>query len=106
MYLTDIRGFTAEDYHICSLNELDMMLADNDVPFFAAKADLMCKITIHGMGMRGDKGLVLYFARFCKAYSIDPRFISVSDMGISFFIPALQRDLILDALCEYFPMWA
>lgn len=105
MYLTDIRGFTAEDYYICSLYDLDMMLADKDAPFFAAKADIMCKITIHGMGVRGDKGLTHHFAGFCRTYDIEPRFISVSDMGISFFIPSDEREHVLDALCEYFPMW-
>jgi len=105
MYLTDIRGFTAEDYYITPLCECSFMLADGDVPMCAIKAAPMCKITIHGMGMRGDKGLSLYFAKFCREREIEPRFVSVSDMGISFFVDAKQKDEVLDALCEAFPMW-
>ncbi len=105
MYLTDIRGFTAEDYYTTSLDDCSFWLADGDVPFCAAKAERLCKITIHGMGMRGDKGLSLHFAAFCREFHIEPRFISVSDMGIAFFVEPSLRDAVLDALCEYFPMW-
>ncbi len=105
MYLTDIRGFTAEDYHIFSLNDCSILIADKDVPIIAAKGIPMCKITIHGMGMRGDKGISLYFARFCEDFGIEPRFVAISDMGIAFFTDSLQKDAVLDALSEYFPMW-
>ena len=81
MYLTDIRGFTAEEY------------------------SPMCKITIHGMGIQGDKGLTLHFAKFCRIYHINPRFISVSDMGIAFFILSEEKEQVLESLCEYFPIW-
>ena len=105
MYLTDIRGFTAEEYYISAVNDCAFWLADKDVPFCAVKAERLCKITIHAMGIRGDKGLSLHFARFCLKFHIEPRFISVSDMGIAFFVSPQLRDAVLDALCEYFPMW-
>ena len=105
MYLTDIRGFTAEDYYICPIHDIEIMLAEGDVPFCASKGIAMCKITIHGMGIRGDKGLSMHFASFCRDYNVEPRFISVSDMGISFFILPDEHDRVLDALCEYFPRW-
>lgn len=105
MYLTDIRGFTAEDYYIAPLNECSFLLADGDMPMFAAKAAPMCKITIHGMGIRGSKGLSLHFANFCRDFAVEPRFTSVSDMGIAFFVEPQQKETVLDALCEYFPMW-
>lgn len=105
MYLTDIRGFTAEDYFICSINECDFLLCDGGVPMISAKAKRLCKITIHGMGVRGDKGFSVYFARFCVKRGIEPRFISLSDMGLAFFIDAGEKERVLDALCEDFPMW-
>lgn len=106
MYLTDIRGFTAEDYYITPLNECAFLLADSAVPMCAAKAKAMCKITIHAMGVRGDKGFSLHFARFCREYGVEPQFISISDMGISFFIEPQYKEAVLNALCEAFPMWA
>ncbi len=105
MYLTDIRGFTAQEYYICPASAIETLLAYGDTPIFAAKAKQMCKITIHGMGMLGDKGLSLHFARFCNNYQIEPRFLRLSDMGISFFVESCKKDAVLDALCEYFPLW-
>ena len=105
MYLTEIRGFTAEDYFICGIDECNFSMCLRDIPMLSAKAKLMCKITVHGMGIRGDKGFSLYFARFCLDYEIEPRFISVSDMGISFFVEPWEKERILNALCENFPMW-
>lgn len=105
MYLTDIRGFTAEDYFICSINDCDILLCDKGQPMLSAKAVPMCKITIHGMGIRGSKGFSLHFARFCRDYGVEPRFISVSDMGLAFFTGAGEKVRVLDALCERFPMW-
>ena len=100
MYLTDIRGFTAEDYIICDADRFDVSLCDGGRPMFAASAYVMSKITVHGMGVRGDKGLSLYFARFCIDFGIEPRFISFSDMGVSFFVPKEQKEFVLDALCD------
>lgn len=105
MYLTDIRGFTAEDYFICDIGECDFLLCDGGVPMLSAKAKRMCKITIHGMGIRGSKGFSLHFARFCRDYGVEPRFISVSDMGLAFFTDESEKSYVLDALCERFPMW-
>ena len=105
MYLTDIRGFTAEDYFICNIADCDISMCDGGSPILCSKAKPMCKITIHGMGMRGDKGFSLHFARFCIDQKIEPQFISLSDMGIAFFIEAQEKDGVLDALCECFPMW-
>lgn len=105
MYLTDIRGFTAEDYFICRIDDCDFLLCDKGPPMLSAKAKTMCKITIHGMGIRGDKGLSLHFAKFCIDHSIEPRFISVSDMGLAFFIDTGDKERVFDALCEYFPIW-
>lgn len=105
MYLTDIRGFTAEEYFVLSLDECDFSLCDSGVPILAAKAKTTCKFTIHGMGMRGDKGLSLYFARFCERFDVEPHFISLSDMGLSFFADVKEKQRILDALCEEFPIW-
>ncbi len=105
MYLTDIRGFTAEEYFVLSLDECDFSLCDGGIPIIAAKAKAMCKFTIHGMGFRGDKGLSLYFAKFCRDFDIEPRFISLCDMGLSFFAEAEEKKRILDALCEEFPIW-
>lgn len=105
MYLTEIRGFTAEDYYILPFGDYSFMLADGDIPICAAKARPMCKITICAVGVRGEKGLSLQFAKFCKEYHIEPRFVSVSDMGISFFVESTEKETLLTALCEYFPMW-
>ena len=105
MYLTDIRGFTAEEYYITPLHECAFLLADGDKTMCAAKANPMCKITVHGMGVRGNKGFSLHFAKFCREYGVEPQFVSVSDMGISFFIEPRFKDEVLDALCEAFPMW-
>ena len=104
MYLTDIRGFSAEDYYILN-KDFDTALALGGSPIFSAKADALCKITIHGMGIRGDKGLSLHFAKFCVDYLVNPSFISICDMGISFFILPHEKSRVLDALCEYFPIW-
>ena len=105
MYLTDIRGFTAEEYFVLSLDECDFSLCLHGVPIAAAKANQLCKFTIHGMGIRGDKGFSLYFARFCRDFEIEPRFISLCDMGLSFFENARHKERILNALCEAFPIW-
>ena len=105
MYLTEIRGFTAEDYYILPFGDYSFMLADGDVPICAAKTHPMYKITICAMGIRGEKGLSLEFAKFCSKFQIEPRFVSTSDMGISFFVEGAEKDTVLDALCEYFPMW-
>lgn len=122
MYLTDIRGFTAEDdiflYPVRKDAFADreglagLSLSDGGVLFrgqHGAFPDLFrpfCRITIHGMGFRGDRGLSLHFARFCRLYEVEPRFLSMSDMGIAFFVPAESCAYVLDALCAYFPMWA
>lgn len=105
MYLTDIRGFTAQDCFICDKDSFDISLCYGGKAMLASAAEIMSKITVHGMGVRGDKGLTLHFARFCLDCGIDPRFISLSDMGISFFVPKEQKDFVLDALCARFPMW-
>ena len=122
MYLTDIRGFTAESNIALSPARLRnfatqdpacIFLCDGEILFRGQKCVLpqsepspLCRITIHGMGMLGDKGLSLHFARFCRLYNIVPRFISMSDMGIAFFVPEGEQEKVLDALCAYFPMWA
>ena len=95
MYLTDVRGFTAEDY----------ILLNSEKPILFENAQKTCKITVHGMGFQGDKGFTLSFARFCTRYRLDVRFISVSDMGIAFFIPFEDKKRVLNLLCEYFPIW-
>lgn len=137
MYLTDIRGFTAEtDINLHQLDRANLetaateaakndtfpslfMLCDNTLTVGTANAiaagtdkssagtpsAALCKFTIHGMGLCGDRGLSLYFARFCTKFGIAPQFISLSDMALSFFADATQRDFILDALCVYFPIW-
>lgn len=121
MYLTDIRGFTAEDTiaiyparlrgfsmedPACLLGGGDEILLRGKKHESSARETFpLCRITIHGMGMQGDKGLSLHFARFCRLYDITPRFISMSDMGIAFFVPQGEKDKVLDALCAYFPMW-
>ena len=105
MYLTDIRGFTAEEYFVFSKNDCDFLLSDGGVPIFFKKATPLCKFTIHGMGMQGDKGLSLAFAEFCRKFDIEARFISVSDMGIAFFADTARKKEILDALYGYFPIW-
>lgn len=106
MYLTDIRGFSAEDnITVCPLCDFNFTRADCAHPLGAAKGKPMCKITLHGMGFLGKKGLTLHFARFCRLYRIEPQFLSLSDMGISFFTAEAERERVLDALCEYFPMW-
>lgn len=136
MYLTDIRGFTAEtdiDLHRLDRANLQaaaeaakadrapalVMLCGNTLTVGTASADganaglppasrpqaPLCKFTIHGMGLCGDRGLTLYFARFCTKFGISPQLVSLSDMALSFFAEAAQRDFILDALCAYFPIW-
>ncbi len=105
MYLTEIRGFTAEDYFVCSIDECDFSMCNKGLPILSARAKPMCKIIIHAMGIRGDNGLSLHFARFCRDYEIEPRFISVSDMGISFFVEPSEKARVLDALCDKFPIW-
>lgn len=119
MYLTDIRGFSAEDD--ISLfparfrgfspksEPLSLSLAGGDTLFRAQKCQSgktsLCRITIHGMGMLGGKGITTYFARFCILYNVCPLYLSLSDMGISFFVLSEERTRILDALEAYFPMW-
>lgn len=121
MYLTDIRGFTAESdiaLYPARLRNFAMQdpacvfLCDSGILFRGQKCHAppegqirLCRITIHGMGMLGDKGLTPHFARFCRLYDIVPRFLSLSDMGIAFFVPEEEKQRVLDALCAYFPMW-
>lgn len=122
MYLTDIRGFTAESNIALSPARLRgfsmqepscIFLCDGGTLFRGQKYDSppemqipLCRITIHGMGILGDKGLTVHFARFCRLYNIAPRYLSLSDMGIAFFVAENEREKVLDALCAYFPMWA
>lgn len=130
MYLTDIRGFTAEEgVRLYRFDKADteaaarrlavsgrlpalFALCGDDLIVGAADAAAgappspLCKFTIHGMGLCGDRGLTLYFARFCAKYDIAPLFVTLSDMALSFFADAARRDFILDALCAYFPIWA
>lgn len=133
MYLTDIRGFTAEEgvrlyrfdkadtetaakriavsdrlpalFTLCG-DDLVVAAADCAPGAPGAPPSPLCKFTIHGMGLCGDRGLTLHFARFCTKYGISPLFIALSDMALSFFADAAQRDFILNALCAYFPIWA
>lgn len=116
MYLTDIRGFTAEDNiaifptRECNIRNDEKLLlkAYGDTLLSACRSSYpcaVCKITIHGMGMLGDHGIPLHFASFCRIYNIEPRYLSMSDMGISFFVPSTDRERVLNALCEFFPMW-
>ena len=112
MYLTDIRGFTAEEgVRLYRFDKADTEAAAKRLAGGApgapgAPPSPLCKFTIHGMGLCGDRGLTLHFARFCTKYGISPLFIALSDMALSFFADAAQRDFILDALCAYFPIWA
>lgn len=120
MYLTDIRGFTAEEgVRLYRFDKADteaaakrLAVSDRLPALFTLCGDDLvvaaadCKFTIHGMGLCGDRGLTLHFARFCTKYGISPLFIALSDMALSFFADAAQRDFILDALCAYFPIWA
>ena len=124
MYLTDIRGFTAEEgvrlyrfdkadteaaakrlavsdrlpalFTLCG-DDLVVAAADCAPGTPGAAPSPLCKFSIHGL---------LHFARFCTKYGISPLFIALSDMALSFFADAAQRDFILDALCAYFPIWA
>lgn len=133
MYLTDIRGFTAEGglclyrfekadtqcvasflageqlrpalFTLCG-DDLIVGVRGRDENGEASAPSRLCKYTIHGMGLCGDKGLTLHFARFCTKYKVSPRFVSLSDMALSFFAEADARERILDALAEYFPIWA
>lgn len=119
MYLTDIRGFSAEDNISVFPTRIKrfspktapsyLSLAGGDTLFRAQKSESapepLCKITLHGMGISGSKGITMHFARFCRLYDISPRFLSFSDMGISFFVRSEERDRVLDALEAYFPMW-
>ena len=128
MYLTDIRGFTAEEgislyrFEKADTEKVADLLAERQLRpalFTLCRDDLLvgireeesepsrlCKYTIHGMGLCGDKGLTRHFARFCTKYKVSPLFVSLSDMALSFFAEADARDRILDALAEYFPIWA
>ncbi len=122
MYLTDIRGFTAESniaLYPARLQSFRMQepacvfLGEGNILFRGVKCHVppeeeksLCRITVHGMGMLGDKGLTLHFARFCRLYDIVPRYLSLSDMGIAFFVPEAEKEKVLDALCAYFPIWA
>lgn len=122
MYLTDIRGFSADSVtlfpaRLGSFTEREkaacLFSCGGDTIFRGQKChdpppfgSVYCRITIHGMGMRGDKGLTPHFARFCRLYDISPLFLSLSDMGIAFFVPEEEKERVLDALCAYFPIWA
>ena len=116
MYLTDIRGFTAEDnvavYPTKQTRlrggEKLLQKADGDTLFCAHRSNYptpQSKITIHGMGILGDSGIILHFAAFCRIYNIEPKHLSISDMGISFFVPTSIKEKVLSALCDFFPMW-
>ena len=122
MYLTDIRGFTAESniaiyparLRSFSMQDPACILCGGDGILLRGRKHLpserdpcpLCRITIHGMGLLGDKGLTLHFARFCRLYDIVPMFVSMSDMGIAFFVVEEEKERVLDALSAYFPMWA
>ena len=116
MYLTDIRGFTAEDNiavyptKLSSVHGGEKLLqkADGDILFCAHRSNYptpLSKITIHGMGILGDEGIMPHFATFCRIYNIEPKHLSISDMGISFFVPTSAKEKVLSALCDFFPMW-
>ncbi len=120
MYLTDIRGFSADENISVfpaklrgfspKSEPLALWLTDSGTLFRAQKqedpkTETLCRITVHGMGILGDKGITTHFARFCCLYDISPRFLSISDMGIAFFIPPSERERVFDALEAYFPMW-
>lgn len=130
MYLTDIRGFSSKSdiyLYLFTRAEMPVMLgrmleANGRLEALSLAGDclivgtaceleaerkrIFSKITIHGMGILGDKGISHHFAQFCRLYSVSPFLTAFSDMGISFFVPESERVRILDALCEYFPMWA
>lgn len=120
MYLTDIRGFSSDENisvfpaRLCGFSPkvppLALWLANGGTLFRAQnqdvpKQDTLCRITIHGMGILGEKGITTHFARFCCLYNVSPHYVSLSDMGIAFFVPAAERERIFDALEAYFPMW-
>ena len=122
MYLTDIRGLTAESniaVYPARLRVFSMedpacaLFCGGDVLYRGIRHAVLpagqvplCRITIHGMGMLGDQGLSFHVARFCRIYDIKPHFLAMSDMGFSFFVPEAYKEKTLDALCAYFPMWA
>lgn len=121
MYLTDIRGFSADSVTLFPSRLAAFREGEKAECLFSCGGDTIfrgqkcsapppfgvtyCRITIHGMGIRGDKGLTPHFARFCRLYDITPLFLSLSDMGIAFCVPAEEKDRVLDALTAYFPMW-
>ena len=121
MYLTDIRGFSADSVTLFPATLHGFAEREKAECLFCTGGDILfrgqkchdpppfgvtyCRITIHGMGMRGDKGLTPHFARFCRLYDITPLFLSLSDMGLAFFVPEAEKERVLDALCAYFPMW-
>ena len=118
MYQTEIRGFTAEDdiflYPVRAEKLTDraglaaLLKADGDMLLRGQRGrafPLLCRITVHAMGARGARGIPLAFAKFCRLYQVEPRFLSLSDMGISFFVPKEEKERVLDALCAFFPLW-
>lgn len=121
MYLTDIRGFSADNVTLSPARLSGITARENAACLFSCGGDTVfrgqkceepppfgatyCRITIHGMGMRGDKGLTPHFARFCRLYDVKPLFLSLSDMGLAFFVPEEEKERVLDALCAYFPIW-
>lgn len=121
MYLTDIRGFSADDITLFPARLRGFAEREKAECLFSCGGDTLfrgqkcrqpppfgmtyCRITVHAMGVRGDKGLTPHFARFCRLYDIAPLFLSLSDMGIAFFVPLSEKERTLDALTAYFPMW-
>ncbi len=121
MYLTDIRGFSADSVTLFPARLAAFTEREKAECLFSCGGDTLfrgqkchapppfgvtyCRITIHAMGIRGEKGLTPYFARFCRLYDVTPLFLSLSDMGISFCVPEEEKERVLDALCAYFPLW-
>ena len=112
MYLTDIRGFSADSVtlfpaRLAAFTEREKAkcLRGQECKAPPPFGVTYCRITIHAMGVRGEKGLTPYFAHFCRLYDVTPLFLSLSDMGISFCVPEGERERVLDALTAYFPMW-
>lgn len=122
MYLSDVRGYLLlPDVCIYTLrkSELPSLCTDTvfctlcgDAVFFGTRAPLphrapLCKMhrcAIYGMGFCGAKGLTPDFARFCVQNDLSPRLIALSDMGLSFCLPARECDGLFDKLEKSFPI--
>ena len=122
MYLSDVRGFSVlpniyiytipkeqlpslpADTVFCTLCGGDVCCGTREPTDALRPVDRLTKCSIYGMGFCGAKGLTPYFARFCTQSRLSPRFISVSDMGISFFLPEEETTGLFDNLEKFFPI--